>query len=127
MHDTTVAVIIVKRHMLGASIVPKGEGTNLPSQTAGELGPDCMGAQIIEQRAALLRCHVDDMPRDSVVGYIEDGLACLAVWSDQRMYSWLCGPLWLFQFALHRCRTALLLVVEVEGLELGDSGFHAVR
>jgi hypothetical protein len=42
MHDPAESVVIVDGVVLGAAIVPEGEGARLPAETAGELGTDLM-------------------------------------------------------------------------------------
>src|SRR5262249_24990007 len=54
MHDPAESVVIVDGVVLGAAIVPEGEGAGLPAETAGELGTDLMREQVIEKRLALL-------------------------------------------------------------------------
>jgi hypothetical protein len=54
MHDPAGPVVIVDGVVLGAAIVPEGEGAGLPAETAGELRTDLMREQVIEKRLALL-------------------------------------------------------------------------
>jgi hypothetical protein len=49
MHDPAESVVIVDGVVLGAAIVPEGEGARLPAETAGELGTDLMREQVIEK------------------------------------------------------------------------------
>src|SRR6516165_4761675 len=61
MHDPAESVVIVDGVVLGAAIVPEGEGARLPAETAGELGTDLMREQVFEKRLALLNCPALEM------------------------------------------------------------------
>src|SRR5262245_51360498 len=58
VHQAAIAVIIVDRIVLGAAIVPERDRARLPMEAAGELRPDLMPEQKIEDRRALLLAHV---------------------------------------------------------------------
>src|SRR5262244_4035753 len=54
MHDPSEARVVVYRIVLGAAVVPEGEGARLPLEATGELEPNLVVEQMVEQRATLL-------------------------------------------------------------------------
>src|SRR5215831_12909580 len=57
VHDAALAVIVVKRVVLGAAVVPDRQRARFPAEATGELGPHKVVFEIVEQRLALLNGH----------------------------------------------------------------------
>src|SRR5437660_1606024 len=57
MHEPAVAVIVVHRVVLRAAVIPDGERAGLPGEAAGELRPDLVLEEKLQQRRALLLGH----------------------------------------------------------------------
>src|SRR6516165_10792784 len=86
MHDPAESVVIVDGVVLGAAVVPEGEGARLPAETAGELGTDLMREQVIEKGLALLHGPALEMSGVSGVD-LERPPARLGVRADHRVGS----------------------------------------
>src|SRR5437868_7506810 len=57
MHDAAVAGIVVHGVVLGAAVVPEGEGARLPPEATRELRPDLVAIEERQNRCALLLRH----------------------------------------------------------------------
>ena len=54
MHGALEPLVVIHGIVLGAAIIPKGEGAMPPAKAAGELWPDLVLEEVVEQRPALL-------------------------------------------------------------------------
>src|SRR3546814_8599942 len=61
VHEPTEAVVVVDRIVLGATVVPEGDGARRPAEPAGELGLHLVAEQELQDRRALLLGHALEM------------------------------------------------------------------